>query len=311
MKVKTLLCICALLFSLAVAAQSPQPERYPKREFRAAWIQAVNGQFRGIPTEKLKQTLLDQLNSLQGAGINAIIFQVRPEADALYASKLEPWSRFLTGVQGKAPNPYWDPMEFMIEECHKRGMEFHAWINPYRVKTSLKNELAPNHVYNIHPEWFVTYGDQLYFDPALPESRRHICMVVMDIVSRYDVDAIQEAIAKAFDKIGTLKQDTYAKTWLLRILINECYGIMRKEKKIISLETCEQEEPWMERQDYSDLYEALMGLTEETRLTVTLYYMEGYNIREIARMTKVTESAVKSRLARARTKLKEELSKEG
>ena len=190
MKVKTLLCICALLFSLAVAAQSPQPERYPKREFRAAWIQAVNGQFRGIPTEKLKQTLLDQLNSLQGAGINAIIFQVRPEADALYASKLEPWSRFLTGVQGKAPNPYWDPMEFMIEECHKRGMEFHAWINPYRVKTSLKNELAPNHVYNIHPEWFVTYGDQLYFDPALPESRRHICMVVMDIVSRYDVDAI-------------------------------------------------------------------------------------------------------------------------
>ena len=158
MKVKTLLCICALFFSLAVAAQSPQPERYPKREFRAAWIQAVNGQFRGIPTEKLKQTLINQLNSLQEAGINAIIFQVRPEADALYASKLEPWSRFLTGVQGKAPNPYWDPMEFMIEECHKRGMEFHAWINPYRVKTSLKNELAPNHVYNIHPEWFVTYG---------------------------------------------------------------------------------------------------------------------------------------------------------
>ena len=124
-------------------------------------------------------------------------------------------------------------------------------------------------------------------------------------------DAIQEAIAKAFDKIGTLKQDTYAKTWLLRILINECYGIMRKEKKIISLETCEQEEPWMERQDYSDLYEALMGLTAESRLAVILYYMEGYSIREIARMTKVTESAVKSRLARARTKLKEELSKEG
>ena len=76
MKVKTLLCICALLFSLAVAAQSPQPERYPKREFRAAWIQAVNGQFRGIPTEKLKQTLINQLNSLQEAGINAIIFQL-------------------------------------------------------------------------------------------------------------------------------------------------------------------------------------------------------------------------------------------
>ena len=82
MKVRTLLCVCALLFSLTVAAQF-QPERYPKREFRAAWIQAVNGQFRGIPTEKLKQTLIGQLNSLQEAGINAIIFQVRPEADAL------------------------------------------------------------------------------------------------------------------------------------------------------------------------------------------------------------------------------------
>ena len=124
-------------------------------------------------------------------------------------------------------------------------------------------------------------------------------------------DAIQDTIVKAFSKIQTLKNDKYARTWLIRILINECYGIMRKEKKIISLETCEQEEPWMERQDYSDLYEALMGLTEEARLAVTLYYMEGYNIREIARMTKVTESAVKSRLARARTKLKEELSKEG
>ena len=115
---------------------------------------------------------------------------MRPEADALYASQLEPWSRFLTGVQGQAPDPYWDPMQFMIEECHKRGMEFHAWINPYRVKTSLKNQLAPTHVYNIHPEWFVTYGDQMYFDPALPESRRHICMVITDILSRYDVDAI-------------------------------------------------------------------------------------------------------------------------
>ena len=143
-----------------------------------------------MPTDKLKQTLINQLNSLQGAGINAIIFQVRPEADALYASQYEPWSRFLTGVQGKVPEPYWDPMQFMIEECHKRGMEFHAWINPYRVKTSLKNELSPIHIYNSHPEWFVTYGDQLYFDPALPESRNHICKVVTDIVSRYDVDAI-------------------------------------------------------------------------------------------------------------------------
>ena len=191
MSVKSLLCVFFLLLMAGgVFAQVQTGSAYPKREFRAAWIQSVNGQFRGMPTEKLKQNLIGQLNSLQKAGINAIIFQVRPEADALYASRLEPWSRFLTGVQGKAPEPYWDPMQFMIDECHKRGMEFHAWINPYRTKTTLKSELAPNHVYNIHPEWFVTYGDQLYFDPALPESRRHICMVVSDIVSRYDVDAI-------------------------------------------------------------------------------------------------------------------------
>lgn len=191
MRVKFLLCVFFLLLMAGgVFAQVQTGSAYPKREFRAAWIQSVNGQFRGMPTEKLKQNLIGQLNSLQKARINAIIFQVRPEADALYASRLEPWSRFLTGVQGKAPEPYWDPMQFMIDECHKRGMEFHAWINPYRTKTTLKSELAPNHVYNIHPEWFVTYGDQLYFDPALPESRRHICMVVSDIVSRYDVDAI-------------------------------------------------------------------------------------------------------------------------
>lgn len=191
MRVKSLLCVFFLLLMAGgVFAQVQTGSAYPKREFRAAWIQSVNGQFRGMPTEKLKQNLIGQLNSLQKAGINAIIFQVRPEADALYASRLESWSRFLTGVQGKEPEPYWDPMQFMIDECHKRGMEFHAWINPYRTKTTLKSELAPNHVYNIHPEWFVTYGDQLYFDPALPESRRHICMVVSDIVSRYDVDAI-------------------------------------------------------------------------------------------------------------------------
>ena len=165
-------------------------QRYPKREFRAAWIQSVNGQFKGLQPEVMRRQLVSQLDALQRAGINAIIFQVRPEADALYASQLEPWSRFLTGQQGVAPSPLWDPMQFMIDECHKRAMEFHAWINPYRVKTSLANELAPSHIYRLHPEWFVTYGNQLFFDPALPESRRHICMVITDILTRYDVDAI-------------------------------------------------------------------------------------------------------------------------
>lgn len=178
------------LFVLSIQAQSLSSSLHPKREFRAAWIQTVHGHFRDMPTRQLQDTLLVMLDSLRQVGMNAVIFQVRPEADTFYSSELEPWSRFLTGEQGKKPEPEWDPMRFMIEECHRRAMEFHAWINPYRVKTSLKNELAPGHVYNIHPEWFVTYGDQVYFDPALPESRRHICMVITDIVSRYDVDAI-------------------------------------------------------------------------------------------------------------------------
>ena len=188
MRLKSILLILTLFIAFGVKAQNTS--KYPKREFRAVWIQAVNGQFRGMPTEALQKTLISQLNSLQEAGINAIIFQVRPEADALYASEIEPWSRFLTGTQGQAPSPYWDPMQFMIDECHKRGMEFHAWINPYRTKTNLNNTLTPNHIYNQHPEWFVTYGNQLYFDPALPESRDYIGQVVTEIVSRYDIDGI-------------------------------------------------------------------------------------------------------------------------
>lgn len=120
-------------------------------------------------------------------------------------------------------------------------------------------------------------------------------------------DAIQEAIVKAFSKLYTLKKDAYAKTWLMRILINECYGVMRKEKRVVSLEDYRQEEKAEEQKDYSDLYEAIYRLQEEMRLSVTLYYLEGYSVREIAAMMETTESAVKNRLARARQRLKREL----
>lgn len=120
-------------------------------------------------------------------------------------------------------------------------------------------------------------------------------------------DAIQEAIVKAFSNLHMLRQDSYAKTWLTRIVINECYAIMRKEKRVVSLEEYTREEAAEEMTDYSDLYEALSHLQEEARISVTLYYMEGYSIKEIAKIMDVTESAVKSRLARARTALKEEL----
>ena len=156
MKSKVLLIWLAML--LFVAGSVKAQTMYPKREFRGAWIQCVNGQFQGMPTEQMKATLIRQLDNLKGAGINAIIFQVRAEADALYKSSYEPWSRFLTGVQGRVPSPYWDPMRFMIDECHKRGMEFHAWINPYRAKTKGTTALSPIHPYNKIPERFVNYG---------------------------------------------------------------------------------------------------------------------------------------------------------
>ncbi len=163
---------------------------HPKREFRGAWIQCVNGQFQGMASEQVKAKLIAQLDNLKGAGINAIVFQVRAECDALYKSSYEPWSRFLTGEQGKAPSPFWDPLQFMIEECHRRNMELHAWINPYRAKTKGTATLSPLHPYNKYPDLFVNYEGQLYFDPGYPQSRKYICKIVHDIVSRYDVDAI-------------------------------------------------------------------------------------------------------------------------
>ncbi len=187
---RKILFLLITLLSLQVYAQPFPIHQAPKREFRGAWIQAVNGQFKGMSSSEMKSNLLHQLNRLEKAGINAVIFQVRPAADALYKSDIEPWSRFLSGEQGVPMDRNFDPMAFMIDECHRRGMEFHAWINPYRVKTNLSTKLSPNHLYHTNPEWFVEYGNQLYFDPALPESRQQVCRVVDDILTRYDVDGI-------------------------------------------------------------------------------------------------------------------------
>lgn len=162
----------------------------PKREFRGAWIQCVNYQFMGMGTAEMQRTLTYQLNELQKSGINAILFQVRPEFDALYASSFEPWSRYLTGRQGTPPSPYWDPLQWMVDQCHARGMELHAWINPYRAKTKGTKELATTHPYFQHPDRYFEYGGQLIMDPGVPENRDYICNVVSDILMRYDVDGI-------------------------------------------------------------------------------------------------------------------------
>ncbi len=114
----------------------------PKREFRGAWLHTVHqSQYARNNTEQNKQYLISQLDSLKSAGINAIIFQVRPSADAFYKSNHEPWSRFLSGKAGVERTVKWDPLQFMIDECHSRGMELHAWLNPYRVTTSVNEKL--------------------------------------------------------------------------------------------------------------------------------------------------------------------------
>lgn len=123
-----------ILMCIVFACNAMSQNIVPKREFRGAWIQMINGQFMGMSRAEMQANLTHQLDVLEQCGINAIMFQVRGEADAMYASPYEPWSRFLTGKQGTPPNPYWDPLEWMINECHKRGMELHAWINPFRAK---------------------------------------------------------------------------------------------------------------------------------------------------------------------------------
>ncbi len=178
----------AFQFSFVLHAQ-------PKYEFRGVWIVTVNNidwpSGRTTDPAVQKADFIRILDMHQKNGMNAMIVQVRPAGDAFYPSSYEPWSEWLTGKQGKAPSPYYDPLKFMIEETHKRGMEFHAWLNPYRaIQTIGTSSIAPTHVMYKHPEWFLTYGDKKYFDPGNKEAQKFVVDVVRDIVKRYDVDAI-------------------------------------------------------------------------------------------------------------------------
>lgn len=182
--------ILTLIVAVAIAMGAMAYDN-PKREFRGAWLHVIGQtQWQNKTTAQAKQYIVDQFDKLQRAGCNAVIFQVRPTADAVYKSDLEPWSAWLTGRRGKAPNPEWDPMEFAVSEAHKRGMEFHAWLNPYRVTSSAKEVLPASHQSNKTPERFFRYNGQILFDPAYQENRDFICRVVSDILDRYDVDAI-------------------------------------------------------------------------------------------------------------------------
>jgi uncharacterized lipoprotein YddW (UPF0748 family) len=167
----------------------------PRAELRAVWVATVsNIDFPSKPTissDVQKAEFIHLLDMHQQNGMNAVVVQIRPATDALYPSPLEPWSQWLTGVRGQPPVPYYDPLQFMIEETHKRNMELHAWMNPYRAVFNIGNSsIAATHITRIHPEWFLTYGDKKYFDPGNKDVQKHVTAVVKDVVSRYAVDAI-------------------------------------------------------------------------------------------------------------------------
>lgn len=167
----------------------------PKYEFRAVWVASVDNidwpSDKFLPADSQKTEFINLLDLHRRNGMNAVIVQIRPATDAFYPSQYEPWSEWLTGRQGKPPAPYYDPLEFMITETHKRGMEFHAWMNPYRAEFKIgESSISPTHITRLHPEWFLPYGGIKYFDPGNKDVQAFVTNVVRDVVSRYDVDAI-------------------------------------------------------------------------------------------------------------------------
>ena len=173
----------ALALTSAFAAQT---------EFRGAWVATVYNldwpSKPGLPAETQKAQLRALLDRAAELKLNAILLQVRPASDALYSSEKEPWSQFLTGQQGESPG--YDPLRFAIEEAHARGIELHAWINPFRAVTNVKTPLAANHVAKLHPSWTCRVANQLWLDPGEPAARAYVLGVIEDIVRRYDIDGI-------------------------------------------------------------------------------------------------------------------------
>ena len=175
------------------ASSAPVPPSIP-REFRGVWVATVNNMDwpsrQDLSTAEQQRELLAILDRAAGLRMNAVIFQVRPEADALYFSRYEPWSRWLTGEQGKAPSPFWDPLAFAVEEAHKRGLELHAWFNPYRLAFWKDRPRSARHVSRTRPDLVREFAQFLWLDPGRPESRELMTRVVIDVVRRYDVDGV-------------------------------------------------------------------------------------------------------------------------
>ncbi len=196
-----LLLLAALFHTLAASRAANyvpaaiRPPALPAREFRAAWVATVANidwpSKPGLPSGQQKAELIEILDRAAKLKLNAIVLQVRPACDAMYASPVEPWSYYLTGAMGKPPEPYYDPLAFAVAEAHKRGLELHAWFNPYRAGIlASKGTPSANHISKIHPNLVRRYGSFLWLDPGEKEVQDYSLSVVMDVVKRYDIDGI-------------------------------------------------------------------------------------------------------------------------
>jgi len=178
------------------AAYLPSAEVPPPvpREFRAAWVASVYNldwpSRPGLSPDAQRAELLALLDRAAALHLNAILLQIRPACDALYASPLEPWSPFLTGRMGEPPEPFIDPLAFAVEEAHRRGLELHAWFNPYRAHTSSSGTPSRDHISRTHPGLIRTYNGMKWLDPGHPETIAHTRAVILDVVRRYDIDGV-------------------------------------------------------------------------------------------------------------------------
>jgi len=166
-----------------------------QRELRGVWIASVGNidwpSTNGLNTSQQKAELTSLFDRAVELRLNTVIFQVRPACDALYSSSLEPWSEYLTGTMGRQPEPLYDPLAFAIAEAHRRGLELHAWFNPFRARHLMaKSPIASSHVSRTHPEWVVHYGKSLWLDPGQKGARQYSLKVILDVVRRYDIDGV-------------------------------------------------------------------------------------------------------------------------
>ncbi len=194
-------------------------QKSPAIELRGVWVASVYNidwpSSSSLSSKEQKNEVIKLLDFYKDLKINTVFVQVRPTADTFYPSKYEPWSRFLTGKQGEKPKAYYDPLKFWIKEAHKRGIEFHAWINPFRITNSLTEKLSKQHPAVLHPDWVMKYGGKMLYNPALQECRNHITNIVKEIVNNYDVDGIHfDDYFYPYPKAGeSLKDSVYFKKY--------------------------------------------------------------------------------------------------